>query len=274
VDARGNRIVGAEALVRWHHPQLGAQSPSEFIKVLEDSGLILEVGTWILDEACAAFQQLIAEGLIDPLNFSLCVNISPGSSARTTLSNGSNTSSITALQLLKLEITEGIVIQNLEDTISKMRRLKKLGVSFAMDDFGTGYSSLTYLKRLPVDALKIDQSFVRDATRPQRRRNHPRHRRHGPQPEPGGDRRRRGNPEQLAFLQKLGCHLYQGFAQSTVTHRRIQAVAGVALTPASTRAAQYSSSAMTPARAFGRRSRVRRRSPRPNDCPPGSPRPP
>ena len=66
--------------------------------------------------------------------------------------------------LLKLEITEGIVIQNLEDTINKMRRLKKLGVSFAMDDFGTGYSSLTYLKRLPVDTLKIDQSFIRDAT--------------------------------------------------------------------------------------------------------------
>ncbi len=77
VDARGNKIVGAEALVRWQHPQLGAQSPSDFIKVLEDSGLILEVGTWILDEACAAFEQLIAQGLVDPLNFSLCVNISP-----------------------------------------------------------------------------------------------------------------------------------------------------------------------------------------------------
>lgn len=93
VDARGNRIIGAEALVRWQHPQLGAQSPTEFIKVLEDSGLILEVGTWILDEACGAFAQLIADGLVDPLNFSLCVNISPGSFARTTLWNGWSTAS-------------------------------------------------------------------------------------------------------------------------------------------------------------------------------------
>ena len=167
VDARGNRIVGAEALVRWQHPQLGAQSPSEFIKVLEDSGLILEVGTWILDEACAAFEQLIAEGLVDPLNFSLCVNISPRQFRQNDFVERVERSlkqHQLPFSLLKLEITEGIVIQNLDDTISKMRRLKKLGVSFAMDDFGTGYSSLTYLKRLPVDALKIDQSFVRDAT--------------------------------------------------------------------------------------------------------------
>ncbi len=92
VDARDNRITGAEALVRWHHPQLGAQSPTEFIKVLEDSGLILEVGTWILDEACKAFKQLTAKGLIDPLDFSLCVNISPpGNSVRPISSNASNT---------------------------------------------------------------------------------------------------------------------------------------------------------------------------------------
>jgi len=77
VDARDNRIVGAEALVRWQHPELGAQSPTEFIKVLEDSGLILEVGTWILDEACLAFSQLINQQLVDPQQFSLCVNISP-----------------------------------------------------------------------------------------------------------------------------------------------------------------------------------------------------
>ncbi len=166
VDARDNRIVGAEALVRWHHPELGAQSPNEFIKVLEDSGLILEVGTWILDHACEAFGLLLRQGLIAH-SFNLCVNISPRQFRqadfverveRTLLLHNVPSS------MLKLEITEGIVIQNMEDTINKMRRLNKLGVSFAMDDFGTGYSSLTYLKRLPVDALKIDQSFVRDAT--------------------------------------------------------------------------------------------------------------
>ncbi|MCX4063861.1 MULTISPECIES: PAS domain S-box protein [Pseudomonas] len=218
VDARGNTIVGAEALVRWQHPQLGAQSPAEFIKVLEDSGLILEVGTWILDEACAAFGQLLQEGKIDPLNFSLCVNISPRQFRQNDFVERVERSlqqHALPCSLLKLEITEGIVIQNLDDTISKMRRLKKLGVSFAMDDFGTGYSSLTYLKRLPVDALKIDQSFVRDATH-----------------DPNDAEIIRAivamarslnleviaegveTPEQLAFLQKLGCHLYQGYLHS------------------------------------------------------------
>jgi EAL domain-containing protein (putative c-di-GMP-specific phosphodiesterase class I) len=218
VDARGNTIVGAEALVRWQHPQLGAQSPTEFIKVLEDSGLILEVGTWILDEACSTFAQLIAEGLVDPLNFSLCVNISPRQFRQNDFVERVERSLRNhhlPYTLLKLEITEGIVIQNLDDTISKMRRLKKLGVSFAMDDFGTGYSSLTYLKRLPVDALKIDQSFVRDAT-------------HDPNDAEiiraivamarslNLDVIAEGveTPEQLAFLQGLGCHLYQGYLHS------------------------------------------------------------
>jgi diguanylate cyclase (GGDEF)-like protein len=218
VDARGDRIVGAEALVRWNHPDLGAQSPTEFIKVLEDSGLILEVGTWILDEACQAFKQLIDDGLVNPYKFSLCVNISPRQFRQNDFVERVENSLATyglPCTLLKLEITEGIVIQNLEDTISKMRRLKKLGVSFAMDDFGTGYSSLTYLKRLPVDTLKIDQSFIRDATS-----------------DPNDAEIIRAivamahsldlkviaegveTAEQLEFLQGLDCHFYQGYLHS------------------------------------------------------------
>jgi diguanylate cyclase (GGDEF)-like protein/PAS domain S-box-containing protein len=218
VDARDNRIVGAEALVRWHHPDLGAQSPNEFIKVLEDSGLILEVGTWILDEACDGFKQLIAKGKIDPRRFKLCVNISPRQFRQSDFVERIESSLAShglPYSLLKLEITEGIVIHNLDDTIGKMRRLKKLGVSFAMDDFGTGYSSLTYLKRLPVDTLKIDQSFVRDATS-----------------DPNDAEIIRAivamarslnlemiaegveTLEQLKFLQGLDCHLYQGYLHS------------------------------------------------------------
>ncbi|WP_434606887.1 PAS domain S-box protein [Pseudomonas sp. D2-30] len=218
IDARDNRIIGAEALVRWHHPDLGAQSPNEFIKVLEDSGLILEVGTWILDEACNGFKQLIAKGKVDPQRFKLCVNISPRQFRQSDFVERIE-SSLSRHGLpycvLKLEITEGIVIQNLDDTIGKMRRLKKLGVSFAMDDFGTGYSSLTYLKRLPVDTLKIDQSFVRDATS-----------------DPNDAEIIRAivamarslnlemiaegveTLEQLQFLQGLDCHLYQGYLHS------------------------------------------------------------
>jgi diguanylate cyclase (GGDEF)-like protein len=218
VDARDDRIIGAEVLLRWFHPQLGQQSPAQFIQVLEESGMILDVGNWILDEACGACAGLLHAGLINPSEFSLCVNISPRqfrqidfvSRIERSLSHNQLPCS-----LLKLEITEGIVIENVEDTISKMRALKRLGVSFAMDDFGTGYSSLTYLKRLPVDTLKIDQSFVRDCTH-----------------DPNDAEIIRAIvamarsleltviaegvelTEQLEFLDRLGCHLYQGYLYS------------------------------------------------------------
>ncbi|MDB5984522.1 MAG: histidine kinase [Pseudomonas sp.] len=215
VDARDDRIIGAEALLRWHHPQLGAMAPTQFIQVLEESGMILEVGSWILDEACKAGGQLLHQGLIDQGDFSMCVNISPRQFRQNDFVERVERSLRNhhlPARLLKLEITEGIVIQNLDDTIAKMRRLKKMGVSFAMDDFGTGYSSLTYLKRLPVDALKIDQSFVRDATT-----------------DPNDAEIIRAivamayslnlaviaegveKPEQLRFLEQLDCHLYQGY---------------------------------------------------------------
>lgn len=218
VDARDNRIVGAEVLLRWHHPQLGQQPPSQFIQVLEESGLILEVGSWILDEACDACARMLEDGLIDADDFSLCVNISP----RQFRQNDFVERVLRSLddyrlprRMLKLEITEGIVIQNLEDTISKMRELKRYGVSFAMDDFGTGYSSLTYLKRLPVDALKIDQTFVRDAPI-----------------DPNDAEIVRAivamarsldlaviaegveQSDQLEFLERQGCYLYQGYLHS------------------------------------------------------------
>ncbi|WP_019408140.1 bifunctional diguanylate cyclase/phosphodiesterase [Pseudomonas psychrophila] len=218
IDARTNRIVGAEALLRWQHPQLGPQSPAEFIKILEDSGLILEVGTWILDEACRSFSELLREGLIDPEDFSLCVNISPRQFLQSDFAERVQRSLLhhhVPYSMLKLEVTEGIVIQNLEDTIDKMHHLIALGVSFAMDDFGTGYSSLTHLKRLPVDTLKIDQSFVREAI-------------HDPNDAEivraivamahslGLTVVAEGVEKlaQLTFLQTLDCHLYQGYLHS------------------------------------------------------------
>ena len=215
VDARDGKVVGAEALLRWQHPQLGPQSPAHFIQVLEESGLIVEVGGWVLAEACHFCSQLLAGGLVDGERFSLCVNISPRQFRQHDFVERV-ASCLRDSQLpnamLKLEITEGIVIQNIDDTVGKMLRLKKHGVSFAMDDFGTGYSSLTYLKRLPVDMLKIDQSFVRDATN-----------------DPNDAEIIRAivamarslglaliaegveQQDQLEFLQSQGCHLYQGY---------------------------------------------------------------
>ena len=166
VDARNGSVVGAEALLRWSHPTLGMQSPAHFIQVLEESGLILEVGGWVLRQACQQTQQLLEQGLVQREDFSISVNISPRQFRQADfveqVMNCLESSRLPA-SMLKLEITEGIVIQNIDETVAKMNRLKRLGVSFAMDDFGTGYSSLTYLKRLPVDVLKIDQSFVRDS---------------------------------------------------------------------------------------------------------------
>ncbi|MFI8479356.1 PAS domain S-box protein [Pseudomonas sp. NPDC078700] len=165
VDARSNQIVGAEALLRWEHPTLGAQSPGLFIHVLEESALILEVGGWVLAEACRVYSQLLSEGLLVNDDFSLCVNISPRQFRQEDFVDlVKNCMHAKNLPRLKLEVTESIIIQNIDDTIKKMNQLRDMGVSFAMDDFGTGYSSLTYLKRLPVDVLKIDQSFIHDAT--------------------------------------------------------------------------------------------------------------
>jgi diguanylate cyclase (GGDEF)-like protein/PAS domain S-box-containing protein len=218
VDARSGAIIGAEALLRWYHPTLGPQSPAQFIHVLEESGLILEVGGWVMAEACRVCAQLIEDGLISADNFSLCVNISPLQFRQNNFVERVSTSlrdSQLPNAMLKLEITEGIVIQNIDDTIAKMLRLKKLGVTFAMDDFGTGYSSLTYLKRLPVDVLKIDQSFVRDAT------NDPNDaeiiraivamaRSLGLEMIAEGVEQQ----DQLDFLLKEGCHFYQGYLYS------------------------------------------------------------
>lgn len=215
VDARNNQIIGAEALLRWCHPTLGAQSPALFIHVLEESGLILEVGGWVLAEACHACAQLLRDGLVDASQFSLCVNISPRQFRQNDFVERVE-SSLAASKLpagmLKLEITEGIVIQNIDDTIAKMNRLKRVGVSFAMDDFGTGYSSLTYLKRLPVDVLKIDQSFVRDATLDVNDAEIIRAivamaRSLGLAMIAEGVEQR----DQLDFLQQQGCHHYQGY---------------------------------------------------------------
>lgn len=215
IDSRDLRIVGAEALLRWEHPTLGPQSPASFIRVLEDSGLIVEVGHWVIEEACRTCARLLAEGRIDVQAFSLSVNISPRQFRQNDFVErvlGSLHKAGLPASLLKLEITEGIVIQQLDDTIARMLRLRQAGVRFAMDDFGTGYSSLTYLKRLPVDSLKIDQSFVRDA------------------PNDSNDAEivraiiAMGHslglelvaegvetPQQLALLEEQGCHLYQGY---------------------------------------------------------------
>jgi diguanylate cyclase (GGDEF)-like protein/PAS domain S-box-containing protein len=161
VDRLG-RITGAEALVRWRHPQRGMVFPGEFIALAEETGLIVPLGQWVLETACA---QLSAwAGRAETAHLILAVNISarqfrqPEFVAQVQAAidrTGTNP------HRLKLELTESLLINDVEDIIAKMTALKARGVGFSLDDFGTGYSSLSYLKRLPLDQLKIDQCFIR-----------------------------------------------------------------------------------------------------------------
>jgi diguanylate cyclase (GGDEF)-like protein/PAS domain S-box-containing protein len=157
------RPMGAEALLRWTHPELGVVPPAQFIPVAEENGLIVKIGYWALETACAQIKQW--EG--DPLtrDLVLAVNVSirqfRGADFVNQVRQLLETSGIDPTRL-KLEITESIVMDNARNTIATMMQLKEFGIRFAMDDFGTGYSSLSNIKRLPLDQLKIDQSFVRD----------------------------------------------------------------------------------------------------------------
>ena len=162
VDAQG-QVLGAEALLRWRHPVRGMVSPAAFIPVAEETGQIVMLGSWVLEAACT---QLVAWAR-DPTteHLTLAVNVSSRQFRQQDFADhmldmldytGANP------HRLKLELTESLLVDNVEDVIAKMTALRARGVGFSLDDFGTGYSSLSYLKRLPLDQLKIDQSFVRD----------------------------------------------------------------------------------------------------------------
>lgn len=157
------RPLGAEVLLRWTHPEKGSISPAQFIPLAEESGQILPIGSWVLKTACHQLRAWQQNPLTRDLTLSVNVSAKQFQQSdfveevtRTLLETGAKPSNI------KLELTESTVLENVEDMIAKMRELKLLGVTFSMDDFGTGYSSLQYLKRLPLDQIKIDQSFVRD----------------------------------------------------------------------------------------------------------------
>jgi len=160
VDSRGS-VIGAEALVRWSHSRRGPVSPAEFIPIAEDSGLIVPLGRWILRTACT---QLVRwSGAMPKLKLS--VNVSAREFRHPDfVSTVIETLAVTGAdpRRLMLELTESVLVDDVDVVIAKMTALRKLGVAFSLDDFGTGYSSLSYLKRLPLNQLKIDQSFVRD----------------------------------------------------------------------------------------------------------------
>ncbi|AWI75892.1 diguanylate cyclase [Parazoarcus communis] len=162
VDYTG-ALIGAEALLRWNHPTRGLVQPDAFIPVAEDTGLIVPLGAWVLDTACAQLRAW--SDTLDTAALTLSVNVSARQFRQADFvdlvlsaldRSGANP------RCLKLELTESLLLVDAEETIARMAALKAHGVGFSLDDFGTGYSSLSYLKRLPLDQLKIDRSFVRD----------------------------------------------------------------------------------------------------------------
>jgi predicted signal transduction protein with EAL and GGDEF domain len=158
INIQKNEIGGFEALLRWHHPERGLVPPAEFIPVIEDTGLISPLGDWIIEQACK-------EAATWPRDVHVAVNLSPIQFRNRGLVQGVSralAASGLAPNRLELEITESVLLQDNEMTVSTLHQLRRLGVRIAMDDFGTGYSSLSYLRSFPFDKIKIDQSFVRE----------------------------------------------------------------------------------------------------------------
>ncbi|MGA2048420.1 MAG: EAL domain-containing protein [Terracidiphilus sp.] len=212
LDSDG-RVTGAEALLRWRHAERGMVPPSEFIPLAEAAGLIVDLGHWVLETACSQIAEW--ERMPEMAGLNIAVNVSIRQfldSSFVQLVEKVLRESEADPHMLKLEITESFMMEKANDTVAKMTALKVLGVGFSMDDFGTGYSSLSQLKRLPLDQLKIDQSFVRDVM------NGPREASivrtiitlgrslnmsviaEGVETE-----------EQREFLKSNGCHAYQGY---------------------------------------------------------------
>ena len=164
-DVRSGLLFGFEALLRWRHPEMGLVSPVRFIPIAEETNLILPIGEWVLSEACFQLMQWQAQGL--PAT-TVAVNLSPVQFRQRNLveivSRVLEQSGLPP-ERLELEITESLLMENTERAVQVLNDLKALGVRLSLDDFGTGYSSLAYLKRFPLDKIKIDQSFVRDLTK-------------------------------------------------------------------------------------------------------------
>jgi diguanylate cyclase (GGDEF)-like protein/PAS domain S-box-containing protein len=156
-------VIGAEALLRWVHPEQGLVPPDQFISLAEETGLIVPIGLWVLQTACAQIKEWAGNPATSELK--LAINVSARQFRQPDfveqVQQALDTNRINPTRL-KIELTESLVLDNISDTIAKMQALKTSGISFSLDDFGTGYSSLSYLKQLPLDQLKIDRSFIRD----------------------------------------------------------------------------------------------------------------
>jgi EAL domain-containing protein (putative c-di-GMP-specific phosphodiesterase class I) len=217
INSSTDTMIGVEALLRWEHPARGLVSPAEFIPLLEDGDMMPIVGKLVLEMAISQAAKWYNAGWIDE-DFKLCINVSPQQFRQPDFTqivkNIIEENKIPAT-IIDLEITEGMIINDIEHTVASMHELRDFGVTFSIDDFGTGYSNLNYLKRLPLDVLKVDQSFVRDI-----------------QNDPNDSAIVRTilamadqlklstvaegveTDEQLSLLKEMGCNVFQGYLYS------------------------------------------------------------
>jgi diguanylate cyclase (GGDEF)-like protein len=168
IELSSGHVVGVEALLRWNHPELGLQSPARFIPIAERTGLIVEIGEWVLREACRQYSEWRRNA--SPL-VPIAVNVSAVQFARSnvfaTISRAIAEFDVPA-EAIQIEITEGLLVDCTDELIAELRNIRALGIGIALDDFGTGFSSLAYLQRLPLSILKVDQTFVRGGLKNER----------------------------------------------------------------------------------------------------------
>ncbi len=204
-------VYRAEALIRWNHPTLGTLKPNNFIPIAEESGLIIDIGRWVITEACNAIKNFSDNQLMVKIG----INVSPKQFKFSNLANdiveGLSRYRINPSQL-ELEVTESAFMEDMDDVIKQLTEVRKLGVSVSLDDFGTGYSSLSYLKNLPADLLKIDRSFINELPQSKQSKTivesliHLAHELSIEVIAEGVE-----NEQQLHYLQELGCDYFQGF---------------------------------------------------------------
>ncbi len=166
INAAGE-LIGTEALLRWSHPENGLISPDKFISVAEDTGLILDIGLWVMRQAARQISEWKAAGLCKQEHIRLAINVSPGQFRQPDFVSQVLRifqQADVGLKCVELEVTESLLLDELDEVVDKMETLRSHGIRISIDDFGTGYSSLAYLRQLPLDQLKIDRSFIRDIT--------------------------------------------------------------------------------------------------------------